>query len=473
MRRTIPTQVIALACALTILAAGCRTDSPGPTADYKPKLEILELLESGSLVQVEELLDEARESVREGGAGDRLLMQRLQAFSSSDPELGRLLREWVETQPESALAHLALGLHLRHIGFKFRSGELIRHMNEHEMAAYTDFASQAAVHYLEAARLDPRNPLVWGFLANLPASSRPIDIDWDTVLEQHAPLSESVWYMALFKAKPKWGGSIFRLQDLLQRLEERIEANPELAALRGFDQHAIADRHFWNGHYGATMTSCQRAIDMGGLAKYREICSFALRELGRLDEALAMIDRAIEDSPEEVNYLAERARVLEAMQRWEEAAATMHKVLRYRPYDPGMLRQTSFYLEKINRLDEAFELLARAMHFGEFDDRTHDSLAGLHYIARNYAESAESARRSLELSRNKSWPYMRLANAYGGLVDCGNMHRALNDFLRSCKALNDCSQENLDWAHDTLETIATHSVCEEWRNESRSDPTKP
>ncbi len=468
MRTRLLARTGALACALIILAAGCRSDSAAPPSGtaYKPKLEILELLESGSSAEAEALLNQAREAVREGGAGDRLLMQRLQAFSSSDPELGRLLREWVASDPESALAHLALGLHLRHISFKLRSGEVIRKTNEYQLAESRDFASQAAVHYRESARLDPKNPIIWGFLANLPDSSRPAGLDWDVVLEQHAPLSESVWYMALFNAQPKWGGSIFRLQDLLQRLESRIEANPELAALRGFDQFAIADRQYWNGHHAAALASCRRAVGMGGLAKYREMCSFALLKLGRLDEALEMISLAVADSPEDVNYLAERARVLEAMKRWEEATATMQKVLRYRPYDPGMLRQTAFYLEKLDRMDEAFALMERAMHFGEFDDRTHDALARLHYSARNYAESAESARRSLELSRNKSRPYMQLANAYGGLADCGNMHRALHDFLQSCDALNDCSTQNLEWAHDSLKTIQTHSICQEWREKA-------
>jgi len=463
MRRAIALVFLAC-CAATFFVAACST-SDGPPL---PRLETIRLIEAGQLDEVEALLREARARIGEGGSEDQALMARLQAFSSSDPEWTPRLKRWVEQAPDSSLAHLALGLHYRHISFKLRDGDVIQHTNEQSLAGMRDYAARAAEHYHEAARLDPKNPIPWAFLANLPSSTRPAHVTWEKVLNEHAPLSESAWYLALNKAQPKWGGSILEIQRLLQILEKRIENNPGLSRLRGYDQFAIADRHHWDGHQAAALASCRRAIDQGDHPRYKRMCAYILRKLGRHEEALEMIEHALEQAPEDVDLLRQRARSLFDLGRSEEAIAVMDRVLVYRPYDPQVLRHMAHYLGESNQLDRAFELIERARVYGDHDDETHDLAARLHFDAGRYEQSAESARRALELSRNRSWPHMRLAYAYNKLFDCDNLHASLNDYLASCARLNDCSGSNMDWARQTLQAVQTHPACAAWREQVES-----
>lgn len=449
-------------CAVAFFLAACTDEPHGPAL---PKFHTMQLVEAGSLDEVKDLLMKARERVEPGGTNDRALMIRLQAFSRSDPQWTPRLEEWVENSPDSWLAHLALGLHYRHISFKLRDRDVIRHTNEQSLAGMRDFAALAANHYREAARLDPENPIAWAFLANLPSSIRPPDMTWDKLLDARAPLSESAWYLALNKALPKWGGSIVQIMNRLQLLEQRIETNPKLARLRGFEQYAIADRHYWDDHYEAALTSCKRAIDAGNHPEYRRMCAFALHKLDRHEEALEMIDLALEQSPEDADFLRQRARSLDALGRIDQAIEVMNRVLEYQPYDPSALRHMIYYLAEQNQLDEAFELLERARVYGDADDETHDLAARLYYDAGRYDESAESARIALKLSRNRSLPYIRLANAYNKLSDCANLHATLNDFLASCARLNDCSRSNMKWAEQTLQTVKTHPACAAWREQ--------
>lgn len=433
------------------------------------RLEILELIEQGHHAEVSKRLAGAYAAIGPDGAGDRALVLQMYAFSSSNPELLPVLEAWIDAEPESTIAHLALGMHLRHLSHLWRGAELVGSTSAGQFSGMYNYAEKAAFHYRKAVELDDSNSLAWAFLANLPSSMRPADATWDSVLNEHARLSESAWYQALFKAQPKWGGSIFRLQALLAKLEERIEANPRLASLRGFDQFAIADEHFYDGNYQAARASCERAMKAGSHARFRDMCAMAYRRLKDYPAALQMIDDALEDSPEDTGFFEERARILRKMDRVEEALAMLNSSLRYDSHDPSTLQQKARYLLDLNRLDEALKALETARVYGNDDTDLHTLASRVNFSAGYYEKSATSARRAAELAPNESFPLLRLAMAYNKLFDCPELHDAAKAYLTSCETHRDCSDGNRDWAGQILEIMQTHPACAEWQNAREAD----
>jgi len=436
---------------------------PGDADHDRPRLEILEFVEQGRHGEVARRLADVYAGIGPGGAGDRELLLQMYAFSSSNPELLPALEAWVDAEPESTIAHLALGMHLRHLSHLSRGRELVGSTSTGQFAGMYDYAEKAAFHYRKAVELDASNSLAWAFLANLPSSMRTADTTWNRVLAEHAPLSESAWYQALFKAQPKWGGSIFRLQELLATLEERIADNPRLASLRGFDQFAIADEHFYDGNYQAARASCERAMKAGSHSRFRDMCAMAYRRLEDYPTALQLIDEALEDSPEDTGFFEERARILRKMNRMDEALAMLDSALRYDSLDPSTLQSKARYLLELNRLDEALEALETARVYGDNDTDLHTLASRVNYNAGYYEQAAASARRAAELAPDESFPLMRLAMAYNKLFDCPNLHDAAAAYVASCETRGDCSKTNHDWAEQVLEVMQTHPACAEWQ----------
>ena len=391
------------------------------------------------------------------------------AFSSSNPELLPVLEAWIDAEPESTIAHLALGMHLRHLSHLRRGGELVGSTSAGQFSGMYDYAEKAAFHYHKAVELDDSNSLAWAFLVNLPSSIRPTDATWDRVLNEHARLSESAWYQALFKAQPKWGGSIFRLQTLLATLEQRVEDNPRLASLRGFDQFAIADEHFYDGNYQAAQASCERAIKAGSHPRFRDMCAMAYRRLEDYPTALEMIDEALADAPEDTGFFEERARILRKMDRVDEALAMLNSSLRYDSHDPSTLQQKALYLLKLNRLDEALDALETARVYGDDDTDLHALASRVNYSAGYYEQAAKNARRAAELAPNESYPLLRQAMAYNKLFDCPNLHDALTGYLASCDLYQDCGDKNHAWAVEVLEIMQTHPACAAWQKARQAD----
>lgn len=458
---------------MAALAYQAYVHQPGNEHGSQLRLEILELVEQGEHAEVARRLASAYAAIGPGGAGDRDLLLQMYAFSSSNPELLPTLENWIETEPDSTIAHLALGMHLRHLSHLRRGRELVGSTSSGQFAGMYDYADKAAFHYRRAVELDDSNSLAWAFLANLPSNLRTADTTWDRVLSDHAPLSESAWYQALFKAQPKWGGSIFRLQELLATLEVRVAANPRLAALKGFDQFAIADEHFYDGNYQAARASCERAIKAGSHSRFRDMCAMAYRRLEDYPAALRMIDEALEDSPEDTGFFEERARILRLMDRTDEALAMLDSALRYDSHDPSTLQQKARYLMDLNRLDEALEALEIARVYGDDDTDLHALASRVNFNAGYYENAATSASRAAELAPNESYPLLRLAMAYNKLFDCPNLHDASKAYLASCEMYRDCSEGNFEWAEQLLEIMQTHPACADWQKAQEANPAAP
>jgi len=468
MRRSSRFQTLSLAVALVLLAViviGLQFREAENGADSAPRLALLQLMEKGDYAAVADRLAQVRSGVEPEGAGDSVLLRHMYAFSSSNPELLPVLEKWLAAAPNSSIAHLAMGMHLRHFSHLRRGGENVGETSEGQWEGMYSYAEKAAFHYQKATELDASNTLAWNFLANLPGRIRPQGIDWDSVLETHAPYSESTWYQALFKAQPKWGGSIFRLQALLGKLEQRVDQNPSLKRLRGFDQFAIADEHYFNGDFKASRAACERAVNQGRHPRFLHMCAMAYNRLEDYSIALSMIDEALAESPEDTRFMEQRARILRNLDRMDEALEMLDRSLRYDGQDPDALEHKALYLMQENLLDEALQAIEAARVHGDHDNDIHVLESRINYAAGYYEKAAKSAERGVELTRNESYPLLRLAMAYNKLFDCPNLHDALRAFLASCRMHDDCRQTNTKWATGTLELMETHPACEAWRQQ--------
>jgi tetratricopeptide (TPR) repeat protein len=139
-----------------------------------------------------------------------------------------------------------------------------------------------------------------------------------------------------------------------------------LAGLKRFDE-ALASFERALAHVPAKWTPVRRqehAPNVVVRADHAEaLChrGDTLRQLGRLDEALASYDQALAARPDFAAAFSDRGNVLKAMQRFPDALASYDRALALRPDFSGALSNRAVTLVALDRLDEALASCDRAL----------------------------------------------------------------------------------------------------------------
>jgi len=102
----------------------------------------------------------------------------------------------------------------------------------------------------------------------------------------------------------------------------------------------------------------------------------ALLELGNADEALAMLQRAVELDSQSAEAHAALGRVLDRLTRWDEAVAAFEKSLALHPADPHTLLALGGALSRLDRRGELRDWLTKAIAAEPDTAMLHGMLAG-------------------------------------------------------------------------------------------------
>lgn len=120
----------------------------------------------------------------------------------------------------------------------------------------------------------------------------------------------------------------------------------------------------------------------------------ALGGLGRLDEAVALLDSLLTGSTEEdIEVLSTKAQVLSEAERYKEAEAAIQEALRRDPRNNMLLIQLSLTQERLNRFAEAEATLRMLL------DRDPDNAVALNNLGYYLTERGERLQEALELIR--------------------------------------------------------------------------
>jgi tetratricopeptide (TPR) repeat protein len=212
--------------------------------------------------------------------------------------------------------------------------------------------------------------------------------------------------------------------------------------------------HLAPDHVGATLVAAQVLEEMGndllaaeafarvpesdrGYAQAQIGRAVALRRLGRVDDAIAVLTALVEVRPDLPNVYAvlgetlriedrfseaavqydaaialfeadhasqwgvyfSRGVMLERLGRWDEAEADFRKALALFPDQPVVMNYLGYaYVERRENLDEALDLIKRAVAARPYDGFIRDSLGWVFYQLGRYEEAADEMERAVELS---------------------------------------------------------------------------
>jgi predicted O-linked N-acetylglucosamine transferase (SPINDLY family) len=134
-------------------------------------------------------------------------------------------------------------------------------------------------------------------------------------------------------------------------------------------QNFLGIIRFQQGRYAEALALIGASLKLNSNAEALSNYGNVLQALGRLDEALASYDKALEIEPKLINALYNRGVTLSNMKRMADALASYDKALEIAPDDADIWMNRVPALIDLNRLEEALaaaeKLLAMAPHYAE------------------------------------------------------------------------------------------------------------
>ena len=432
----------------------------------------LERLAREDFAAIEAALAEVRAGIGPGGAGDIRLMRELSVFHSTDPDLHGRLQRWLAWKPDSAFVQLALGLRLRHIGRAYRGARVVSRTAPEALALFKEKASEAAIHFRAAAALDPGNPLPAIFLADLPGGVAPDEATFAELIEGPARLSETVFDLALYKAHPKWGGSMEEVAWLLAELETRIPENPALARLRGFDDFIIADQLLHNDYHNEALAYSESALRKGENSWYVHTQARALLALKRPEEALAVADDWLARWPEWPFLHEDRIAALADLNRHQEVIAEVDRLLRHDPLDVSMLSLKARHLMRLDRYDEALASIRKAAIYGRYDSRVHLTEAQILHRLGDLPAARTAALEAVRLRPDSTYHFSWLLVIVTAMYDCEESMQTAERFVQLCAEIGDCKADYLDSVTQYMAELPDRPYCRNRLDRTESHSTE-
>ncbi len=123
-----------------------------------------------------------------------------------------------------------------------------------------------------------------------------------------------------------------------------------------------------------------------------------LREARQYNEALAVLNAAVQSVPGDRDLLYARALVAEKLHMLDVTEHDLREILKKDPKNVNALNALGYTLtDRTNRYDEAYELLQQAMELKPDDAFIMDSMGWLQYRRGNSAEAVKYLRRALDI----------------------------------------------------------------------------
>jgi tetratricopeptide (TPR) repeat protein len=137
-----------------------------------------------------------------------------------------------------------------------------------------------------------------------------------------------------------------------------------------------------------------------------------LRNAGRLDEAIAAYERAVEISPDHVGALINLGTVWAMKTRWKEAAAAYRRAVALRPDIPELLFNLGNALECDCRWEEALTAFRQAVNLRPNDAGMQDHVGVVLYYLGKLDEAEAAHRLALKLSPDLAMAHCNLSSVY-------------------------------------------------------------
>lgn len=422
---------------------------------------LIEMLKSGEFAALDARLSEYQRGFEAGRLSEDVAKQAFAAFAHSDPALEAMLTRWALEVPDSYAAPLARGIYLANLGWHARGARFSNKTPEARFRQMRNYLTKAARDFRRAILMNEKLSLAYGNLINIGMAASDL-VDERAVMEaglRAVPQSRDIRYRYLRSLEPKWGGSMARIEDFLERVREDAADYPEIEPLLGYADYVRGEALRRKARYAEAAAYFDKALEYGEDWWYRYNRGLNAYFGKDYEDAIEEFGLALALWPESADTLDRRARAYRALDRIELAMADWDAALRLDPHDPLTLRQRARTLRKQGRYREAERDYTDALLFGTLDHRIRYERGWLYlWNLKEYEKAAADLQRATMLEPERASYWYHYASALFRNLDC-EFQPAARSYLRLCRDGTQCQAERTEWAEAVLDTFARSSEC--------------
>lgn len=313
----------------------------------------------------------------------------------------------ISDNPENIHAHVGLGLFYKNAGMRVKSDQVFYALSK-RMKDVSPLVSEVLINYIEKNNLKDAVTILSGFLRAQPENS-DLNYAMAVAYDKMQNKGETLRYLAKVKPESKFYGiSVIHSAAVLQE----------------------------SGRSDEAVALLEKAIDLQpDNIEFFNILAFIHEESGNLGKALEVLQAAISLDENNIKLHYRTGVVYDKAGNKQESINSMKKVIELDPTNANALNYLGYtYADMGTNLDEAEKLITEALRYKPDDGYILDSLGWVHYQRGNYDKALEYIKKAIVKVSNDPTIYEHLGDVYEKLK---NADKALESYKKSLPLYKD------------------------------------
>lgn len=305
--------------------------------------------------EVDAVIRQLQQASAGGFEGERRMNCALLAFRSTDQRIIGALDEFVAARADSWVPLLLRGIHQTELGWNERGTKYAADTSDEQFAKMRRRFELARADLKQVVRRAPEVAAAQEYRIIIDKADGLGDIRRQALDQalKTSPGNLAVRQAYMVSLLPRWGGSQ-RAMAAFAREESKASARyPWLRVLDGMILEEQGEMACEAGECGKSLEFYERALQAYDFAPFRARRGVALANLGRDEEALEELSRALAESPGLDWARARRAYLLASHGYPAEAAEDYRKLLQIYPGDADYKAGLQHVTEHLKAVDEA------------------------------------------------------------------------------------------------------------------------
>lgn len=305
-----------------MLIGSDKRDAFGRPIKRPDKVRLRRMIRERRFAELTRIFEAAQLAGETNCDDEELAFDVVDAVALPKDNLLSLLEEWEREAPASVAPLLALGQFWSWTALDARGGALAKDVKPAAWKAMRDSVWRGRQKFEASLKLHPTEVAYSGLIdfAKLEGSGEERIMELFNASLAICPGSASMHLAAMGALVPKWGGSYEKMQAIA---EAGLKQFPALKALEADILMTKCADELGKGAPQQALEWCDKATAFGSYWGFHELRIIMLKQLGRDQDALAMVDEAIEHRPQSRTHHMTRSRLLRKLGRTREADAAL------------------------------------------------------------------------------------------------------------------------------------------------------
>jgi tetratricopeptide (TPR) repeat protein len=285
------------------------------------KIELMQLLKSGSYGRLMQKLDEVTEIMETDKTHEEYFWRAVRTFEIPDPSIESNLDDWIRQFPESSNAYAVRAEYYKTVGWNIRGYGWAKDVTEGQWRGMQEYFQKAMLDAVQGLKLDSRNLVCYDVLIaiSMHYSEKSATRKFFDEAMKIDPGNLNIWVSYMWSLFPRWGGSEEEMVQLADESDRYVSYNPKLRVLHGYIPFDEGTSLYENGDSKSAIQKFNEAISFGDRSdfyRYRGHCYFDIKNY---QLALDNYERALQITPQDVNLLCSKAYALNALGALDQA----------------------------------------------------------------------------------------------------------------------------------------------------------